>query len=196
MTGTGGTRTLGIGREETEGWAAMVTIGVLLTILGIAALLMSAATGVFTVVLMGVALIVAGALELVQAYRRRDHRVLLLLGGIFSIVAGGLILARPGAGLAGVSLLLAMFFIANGLFRSIGAAIDRYPGWGWDLGYGLLALALGLYVVGSWPWSSVWLLGTIIGAEIMARGLLLVALGFEVRRLLRTDVSHRSPQPT
>jgi hypothetical protein len=30
----------------------------------------------------------------------------------------------------------------------------------------------------------------------MARGLLLVALGFEVRRLLRTDVSHRAPQAT
>ena len=196
MTGMGGTGRM-LDRADTEGWSGMVTIGALVTLLGVAALVSSAATGIFTIIFMGAALVVAGALEIVQSFRRgRSHRALFMLGGIFSVVVGALMLARPAAGLATVSLMLAVFFIANGLFRAIGAGADQYPGWGWDLAYGVTAIVLGLFVTARWPGSSLWLLGTLIGIEIVARGLMLVALGFEHRRALREDMAHHRPQPT
>lgn len=168
-------------------WSGLVVMGVLLAILGGLALGATVFTGLVSVFLLGIALLAAGVLEVAQALRERDrpHRGLHLTGGIFSIVAGALLFARPAAGLATISLLLAMYFIANGLFRSIGAIVDRFPGWGWDLAYGVLALALGFLVVRSWPSSSLWLLGTLVGIEILTRGIMLIALGFETRRLLR-----------
>ena len=199
MRGTGEMYESGLEREDAETWSTVVTVGVLVTLLGIAALLAVSATGLFTVILMGLALVAAGALELFHAIsgrRGRSQRALRLVESIFSIVVGALILARPAAGLATISLLLAMFFIANGLFRIIGAVGDRFTGWGVDLLYGLTAVALGFYVAARWPASSLWLLGTIIGIEIVARGLMLLAVGFELRRALRADVSRRAPQPT
>jgi uncharacterized membrane protein HdeD (DUF308 family) len=176
-----------LARVESSTWSGVVTMGILLVVLGIAALGATTLTALVSVLMLGVALVVAGVVEVAQALRDRGrpHRGLHLTGGIFSMVAGGLLFARPAAGLVTVSLLLALYFMANGLFRSVGAAVDRFPGWGWDLAYGLSAIVIGLVVAGNLPASSLWLLGTLVALEILIRGAMLVALGLETRRQLR-----------
>ena len=81
------------------------------------------------------------------------------------------------------TLLIAGFFFASGLFRGITAIVDRYPHWGWDLGYAVIAIGLGVIVVGDYPFSAFWILGTLVAVEIIARGAALIAASTMLREI-------------
>ena len=90
---------------------------------------------------------------------------------------------RAGAGLATITLLLAGYFIANGLFRCVTSVADRYFHWGWDFALGAISIFLGVIVIGQWPVSALWVVGTLVGVEIFFRGLGLMVAGLDIRRL-------------
>jgi uncharacterized membrane protein HdeD (DUF308 family) len=112
-----------------------------------------------------------------------------LLGGILSIVVGAMVLARPGAGLVAMTLLLAGYFFASGLFRGITSLVDRYAGWGWDFFYGLVSVVLGIIISAQMPTSSLWALGVVVGVEIFVRGLSIMAGALTLRGAMR-QVTH------
>jgi uncharacterized membrane protein HdeD (DUF308 family) len=98
----------------------------------------------------------------------------------------------PGAGLAALTLLLAGYFFASGLFHTITSLVDRYPRWGWDLVYGAVSLVLGIVVMSRWPVSAVWLVGTLVGFGILFRGLTLMAGSLSFRRALHEVSAQRA----
>lgn len=165
------------------GWGVPLVIGVLLIIVGLFALTASVLTSIISVVYLGVMLLVVGVLEIVAGFRvgRSGPFWTYLLAGILSLVVGALCLDRPLATLASLTLLIAGFLFAAGLFRGITSILDRYPRWGVDFLYGVVTLALGVYIVASWPISSFWVLGTIVGVEILVRGITLVAASWALR---------------
>jgi uncharacterized membrane protein HdeD (DUF308 family) len=179
--------TTGIGAEQrpehrhTVGWGWPMAIGILLILGGAFALFASVLTSLVSVLYIGLMLIVVGVFEIVSAFRVRDGRSRYFLAGVLALVVGGLFLYRPLASLASLTLLIAGYLFARGLFRGITSILDRYPGWGWDLAYGIVAVALGVYVAASWPFSSFWVLGTIVAAEIIACGIALVAVSLSIR---------------
>ncbi len=180
-------------RTDTHAWIPALAIGILLTLIGLFALGAAALTSYVTVIYVGIMLVVVGLLEIVAAFRARHHGGQFLtyfLSGVLSVVVGGLFLDRPLVSLASLTLLIAGFCFANGLFRGIVAVTDRHPRWGMDLLYALVTLALGVIVVVTWPFSSFWVIGTVVGAEILVRGIMLVSASWMIR-----DVEHRLPAP-
>jgi uncharacterized membrane protein HdeD (DUF308 family) len=179
-------------RTESVGqsWGIPMTMGVLMIIAGIFAVVASQLSGFVSAVFIGAVLVVTGVLEIVTAVRvrRSGPWLMFLLAGVLAIVVGALFLLRPLAGMASLTLLIASYLFASGLFRGITSIADRYRGWGWDFAYGVLAVVLGVYVVASWPSSSLWVLGTVVGAEIAARGLALTAASWTLR-----DIEHGAP---
>lgn len=85
--------------------------------------------------------------------------------------------------IASLTLLIAAYLFSSGLFRGVTALVDRYPRWGWDFAYGVLAVVLGAYVVARWPIGSFAILGTLVALEIIARGIALCAASWRVREL-------------
>jgi uncharacterized membrane protein HdeD (DUF308 family) len=175
-----------------HGWGVPMAIGILLIIGGAFALVASVLTSIVTIIYVGAMLLVVGALEIVSAFRVRGTGPLLIyfLAGVLAFVIGGLFLYRPFAGLASLTLLIAGYLFAGGLFRGITAIAIRYPRWGWNLAYAIVALALGVYVIVSWPLSSFWVLGTVVAVEIIARGFALVAASWVLR-----DREHHGGMP-
>jgi uncharacterized membrane protein HdeD (DUF308 family) len=169
-----------------------MTIGILLIIGGTFALCASVLTSIVSVIFVGVMLLVVGVLEIISAFRVRHsgHFLMYLLAGVLALVVGGLFLYWPLASLASLTLLIAGYMFASGLFRGITSIVDRYPRWGWDLAYAIVALALGVYIAGSWPFSSFWVLGTVVAAEIIVRGIALVAASWVLR-----DIEHGKSVP-
>jgi uncharacterized membrane protein HdeD (DUF308 family) len=171
----------------TESWGVPMTLGVLTIICGVFALFASVLTSIVSAVMIGSLLVAVGGLEIAAAFRIRHTGPTLLysLAGLLTIVVGALFVCRPLAGMASLTLLIACYMFASGLFRGVTAIADRYPGWGWDFAYGLTAIMLGVYVSASWPVSSLWLLGTVVAAEIIVRGCALVAASWVLR-----DIAH------
>lgn len=172
---------------HTQLWGALMTVGILLAIGGTFALFAAVLTSIVTVVFIGVLLVIAGILEVVSAFRHSHRRRFLayVLAGLLAIVVGALLLLHPVVGLASLALLIAGYLFASGLFRGITAISERYPHWGWDLAYGAAAVALGFYILASWPVSAFWVLGTVVAAEIIVRGISLIAASSAVR-----DIEH------
>jgi uncharacterized membrane protein HdeD (DUF308 family) len=160
-------------------------LGILMILLGLFALGASVWTTLVSVIVLGVMLLVVGVMEIIAAARVGRHGPWLtyLLAGILSLVVGALFLDRPLATMASLTLLIAGFLFAAGLFHGITAIADRYPRWGVDFVYGLVAVALGIYIVASWPISSFWVIGTVVSIEIIARGMALVGASMALRSI-------------
>lgn len=173
--------------ENGSGWGAAMVVGILLIIGGLLALYASSLTTVVSVLYLGIVLSVVGVLEIVSAIRMRHNQPFLVyfLAGLLALVVGVLFIARPMAGVLSVSFLIAGYLFASGLFHGVVAIADRYPRWGWDLFYSVVAIALGVYLLATWPVSSMFVLGALIAIEIIARGIALVAASWVVR-----DIQH------
>lgn len=164
-------------------WGASLAIGILLIVGGTIALLASVLTSLVSVLTLGGLLIGVGVLEIASAFRvrRTGPFVAYFLAGVLSAVVGGLCLLQPLASLASLTLLVGVYFLASGLFRGITSVIDRYPRWGWDLAHAVVAILLGALVVAQWPVSALWMIGTIVAAEIIVRGITLVVASLALR---------------
>lgn len=176
------------GRAASAAWGPPFVLGLLMAILGLVALGASFITSLVSVILFGALLAGTGIAEIVSAFRVRKAGGpfwLYLLNGVLSTVVGIFVLMNPAAGLGALTLLLAGYFFASGLFHVVTSLMDRYPRWGWDFAYGAISIALGVIVMAQWPISAVWLVGTLVGISILMRGIALMAGSLEARRAIR-----------
>jgi uncharacterized membrane protein HdeD (DUF308 family) len=174
------------GREEPRTWR--VALGIVMVLLGFAALGSATLTGIMSVVLIGMSLAVAGFVELLYGLGLRDRRVqpLRLMGGLLSVVVGALLVLRPLVGLAALTLLLAGYFLTSGLFHSATSLLERHAGWGWDFLYGVCAIVLSVITLSNIRGAGFRLVGVLVGIEILLRGLALAFGGFQRRRVTRS----------
>jgi uncharacterized membrane protein HdeD (DUF308 family) len=182
-----GTSSPSSSRMGSSIWGGPFVVGLLITLLGCLALASIAVTSLLSVIFYGSLLTVMGIAEIVHAFRVRKTGpfLLFLLGGVLSIVVGVLVLAWPAAGMAAMTLLLAGYFFATGLFRSITSIMDRYARWGWDFVDGIVCVALGVIIMAQWPLSTLWAVGIVVGVGIISRGIALMANSLAVRNVIR-----------
>jgi Short repeat of unknown function (DUF308) len=101
---------------------------------------------------------------------------------LLSIVVGGLLLWKPIEGVLSLTIVLTAFFIVEGIFQAAAALVyrDGMPGsWGWLLVSGLADLALAAIIIMGWPGTAVWILGLLVGINLLTSGwaVVMVALG-------------------
>ena len=173
--------------RHSRAWGVPFAIGILLVLGGISALGASVYTSFVSVLVIGGLLCGVGVVEIISAFRVhvKGLDLALLLAGLLAIVVGGLFITRPLASLASVTLLIAGYLVARGLFYVALAIVDRTRSWVWDLTYGLIAIGMGTYIAASWHASALWILGTLVAIEIIARGCTLIATSWVIR-----DIEH------
>jgi uncharacterized membrane protein HdeD (DUF308 family) len=168
------THSLGHAIERLEGkWASITAFGALLVVLGCAALAFALASTVAAVTLNGVLFLIAGAAEIVIGMHSRRWGLFFLwvIGGVLYLVAGGICIFNPLLASVALTLLLGAGLIAAGLVRLILAY--RLPAVQPRLLVFVAAAAtilLGLVIVGRWPTDSVYVLGTLLGVDLIFHG--------------------------
>ncbi|MCY1033097.1 HdeD family acid-resistance protein [Corallococcus sp. BB11-1] len=176
-------------RSTSTLWGAPFLLGMLTAVAGFVLLGATFFTSVVTIYFVGLMLVIGGIAEIVAAVRMRSEGGgpfwSFMLGGVLTTVVGVLTVMFPGAGLASLTLLLAGYFFASGLFHAITSVMDRYAQWGWDLAYGLISIFLGISVMARWPTSSVWLVGTLVGVAVLFRGISMMSGSLALRRGIR-----------
>ena len=148
-------------------------VGVLVAIAGFLALLAPLAAGLSVAVAVGVLLLVSGLSRIFLAFKMGSfgHGLLMFVIGAMSVFAGGYMLARPAMALATITLVLAAYFIVDGIFEIIWAfRLRPIKGWGWTLFSGVVALALGVMIWRQFPVSGVWAVGTLAGIHLIFGG--------------------------
>lgn len=138
-----------------------------------------------TVVVFGWLLLVAGVFALIHAFQVHTWSgfFLFLLSALLRGFTGYLLVRYPDVGAVGLTLILASFFVVGGLFRATGAAMLKFPSWGWITASGILAFALGIMLLVQLPASSIWFIGFAIGVDMIFDGVSLLGLSAAVHKI-------------
>jgi uncharacterized membrane protein HdeD (DUF308 family) len=164
-----------------------VLVGVLAIVAGVLALVWPGPTLLLVGVCFGAFLVFAGAGDLAGAFAGEGSstfvRVLEALLGVVTLLAGFILLVRPGASVLVAAFVLGFWFLLSGslqLARGIGVAEGR----AYNVGFGLLGVVAGIVILAQ-PGIGVVTLVWVVSIAFLLRGALLVALGFGLRKAER-----------
>ena len=150
-----------------------MALGIGIVIAGVLAVFSPLVAGLSVTIAVGVLLIVSGVSRLFLAFKMGSfgRGLLMFVLGVLTLVAGGYLAARPGMGLATLTLVLAAYLFVEGLFEIIYAfRLRPIKGWGWTLFSGIAALVLGVMIWRQFPVSGMWAVGTIAGIHMIFAG--------------------------
>jgi uncharacterized membrane protein HdeD (DUF308 family) len=154
-------------------WGAIFAFGLLLMVLGIASLIFAFVSTLAMVTLNGVFFLVAGAAEIgVGMHAKTWGRFFLwVIGGVLYIVAGIFCILEPLAASAILTLLIGAGLIAAAVVRAwLGFELPAGPNRGFVWLGAAVTFLLGLTIVISWPMSSLYVLGTLLGVDLLFHG--------------------------
>jgi uncharacterized membrane protein HdeD (DUF308 family) len=173
-------------QELRKNWRGFLALGIALLVLGTIALGSSIGTTIVSMVLFGWLLIIGGILEAIHAFAREKGWggfFIDLLGGILYAVVGFMMVANPAATAVTLTLLMALSLMFGGIFRVVVALMHRFPHWGWLALHGVINVLLGIAIWRQWPWDGLWVIGLVIGIDLIFNGWSLIMLGLAAKRL-------------
>jgi uncharacterized membrane protein HdeD (DUF308 family) len=171
--------------EIRSSWGWFLFFGIVLVLFGAICVVGNIAATFATVLVLGWLLIASGILSLIHAFQVHNWNgfFLFFLSALLRGFTGYVLIRYPYGGAAGITLVVASFFIVGGLFRATGAAMLRFPRWEWATFSGILSFVLGVMLLTSLPVSSVWFLGFAIGLDMIFDGASLISLATAIHTL-------------
>ncbi len=169
-----------------EHWALFLIEGIILIILGIAAIaLPPIATLAFTIII-GWVFLISGGVGLFTTFWARHVPGFWwsLISAIIGIAAGVVLLLWPITGTLSLTLVLIAFFVVEGIV-SIMYAIEHHNQltgrWGWMLVSGIIDLILAGIIFAGLPGTAEWALGLLVGINMLFGGAALIAMALAAR---------------
>lgn len=170
--------------HKNAGW--LVTFGIVEIVVGLIALLAPLASGLSVTVILGFALIVGGIVRLFAAFGADSFGsgTLAFIWGLILAGVGFHIFTHPGLGLGALTLALAIMFFLSGLIGIVIAfKMKPMSGWGWTLFGGAVSILLAILVWQQFPFSGAWLVGTLLGVNLIINGITTVTVGTAARKV-------------
>jgi uncharacterized membrane protein HdeD (DUF308 family) len=162
-----------------SGGRHMTILGVISIILGIFALMAPGIAGLSVAVLLGLVVLAAGVVRMLWAFR--SDGVWSFALGSLTFLCGVALLANPLFASGVLAVVLAAYFILDGVFE-IGAGFGSTgPGRGWLVFAGVISILLGAMIWAQFPWSGAWAMGILLGIKLFLVGLVMIAGGSTVR---------------
>ena len=153
---------------------------------GFVAFLFPVFSSVAVVLMLGWLLIISGVFQAISLIGATNvpYFWLQLISVVLSVVIGILFLRHPGEGLLTLTLLLIVFFMVGGMAKVIFALTIRpFPNWGWVLASGIIGVLLAIYLWSSLPFAAAWLLGILVGIQLISEGAALGYMAWQVRKV-------------
>jgi uncharacterized membrane protein HdeD (DUF308 family) len=157
---------------------AIGVLGLAALVVGVVLLFNPVAAARTLALLVGLALILGGLLEMAVGWES-EHRVGPMVLGAILVVGGILAAAWPGITLWTVAVITGLSLILHGAGR-VGLAVvgrEEIPSWGWLVLAGAFNILVGVLAL-VWPKATVLVLSLILGAQIAVFGLLLLIAAF------------------
>jgi uncharacterized membrane protein HdeD (DUF308 family) len=175
-------------------WQLFLTQGVIMTILGVLAVIWPQISTVAVDVYVGWLFLLSGVVGLATMFLAQDVQAFLwlLLTAALSLFVGIVLLWHPVEGAVSLTLVLIAFFIVEGIFQ-IAASIsyrDVFPdSWGWMLASGIADLILAALIIKGWPSTAGWALGLIVGVNLVTSGAAIIMVALAGRSVVRAIAS-------
>ncbi len=171
--------------EVRHNWGWFVALGVLLIIVGIAAIGSSFWATLATVLVFGWLLIVGGAIQAANFLWRKKWKgyFIDLLSALLYLFIGFVLVANPLRGAMAITLIIGISLIVGGVFRIAAGFMTQVEHRIWLLLHGVISLLLGGAIWMEWPSSGIWVIGLFVGIDMLIGGWALVMLGLTAKNL-------------
>jgi uncharacterized membrane protein HdeD (DUF308 family) len=170
-------------------WKFFLAEGIILIILGLAAILVPLIATLAFTIFFGWLLLISGVVGLYSTFKMHPAPGFWwsLISAILAIVVGGVLLGWPVRGAVSLTLLLIIFFLIEG-FVSIMFAIEyrrNLPArWGWMVASGVVDLILAALIFAQFPSSALWAIGLLLGINMVFGGTTLIVMALSARDIL------------
>jgi uncharacterized membrane protein HdeD (DUF308 family) len=176
-------------------WGLFTAQGVLMVLLGIAAVIWPQISSLAVDVYVGWLFLLSGVVGLATMFFAPNATGFLwsLLTGALALFAGVVLLWHPIEGVVSLTLVLVAFFIAEGVSQVVAAFVYRsaFPdSWGWMVVSGIVDLVLAGVIIAGWPRSFSWALGLIVGVNLITSGMAIIMVAVAARNIV--TVMHRA----
>jgi uncharacterized membrane protein HdeD (DUF308 family) len=172
--------------ELGRSWGVLLFIGIITLLLGGFLLFWTDKSISAFALLFGIYLLISGIFQIVQSFAQHQHRALLAISGILSVILSVYMFKAVHNDLSAE--ILALFIGIAWLFRGIvelivGLQSKGEEGRGWLLTGGIL-LILGAIAVWVWPHAAVSLIFNISGIVLIIVGISEIIGSFQLRKLI------------
>ena len=168
-------------------WRMFLFEGIVLLLLGVAAVVVPPLAGLGVTIFVGWLLLIGGVMGLIATFGARSAPGFgwSLLSAILALIAGGVLLWNPFAGLVTLTYVLIAWFFVDGIFSVVMAIEHRRElsgRWEWMLLSGIVDVVLAIIVFVGLPWSIGWAIGLMVGISLIFSGASLISMALAARR--------------
>jgi uncharacterized membrane protein HdeD (DUF308 family) len=168
-------------------WKAFLFEGILLAVLGIAALILPPLASLAIAIFLGWMFLISGIGGLIVTYWARNTPGFWwsLISAALAVLTGILLLARPVQAVLTLTIVLGAYFLAEGVATIMYALEHRRElssRWSWLLISGLVDIAISFMVITGLPSSAEWAIGILVGINLLFGGASLIGMALAARK--------------
>ena len=172
--------------QSTQHWVMFLIEGIILVILGIAAIVLPPLATIAFTIIIGWIFLVSGIVGLITTFMARQAPGFwwALISALIAIAAGIVLLLWPISGSVSLTLVLIAFFVVEGIASILYAVEHRNQltgRWGWMLVSGIIDLILAGIIFAGLPGTALWALGLLVGINMVFGGVALIGMALAAR---------------
>jgi uncharacterized membrane protein HdeD (DUF308 family) len=169
-----------------EHWKAFLVEGILLVLLGLAAIIVPQLASLAVTIFLGWLFLISGIAGLVLTFWTRQMPGFWwsLVSAALAIAAGIILLARPVQGTLTLTIVVGAYCLAEGIATIMYALEHRRElsqRWSWLLVAGLMDILIAIIIVAGLPGSALWAIGLLVGINLMFGGASLIGMALAAR---------------
>jgi uncharacterized membrane protein HdeD (DUF308 family) len=166
-----------------EHWKAFLFEGILLVILGLAAMIVPPLASLAVTIFLGWLFLISGIAGLALTFWARQMPGFWwsLISAVLAIGAGIVLLARPVQGTLTLTIVVGAYFLAEGVTTIMYALEHRRElsaRWSWMVVAGLMDILIAAIVIAGLPGSATWAIGLLVGINLLFGGATLIGVAF------------------
>ena len=170
-----------------EHWKAFLIEGILLVVLGLAALIVPPLASLAVTIYLGWMFLFFGVAGLALTFWAREMPGFWwsLISAALAIAAGIILLARPLQGTLTLTIVVGAYFLAEGAATIMYALEHRRElseRWSWMLFSGLLDILIAAVIITGLPGSAEWAVGLLVGINLFLGGISLIGVALAARK--------------
>jgi uncharacterized membrane protein HdeD (DUF308 family) len=170
-----------------EHWKAFLFEGILLVVLGLAAMIAPLIASLAFTIFLGWMFLISGVAGLAMTFWARQMPGFWwsLLSAALAVAAGLVLLARPAQGVLTLTIVIGAYFLAEGVTSIMYALEHRRElseRWSWMLFSGLLDILIAAMIIAGLPGSAEWAIGLLVGINLLFGGSSLIGMALAARK--------------
>jgi uncharacterized membrane protein HdeD (DUF308 family) len=176
-----------MGAAVREHWKAFLFEGILLVILGLAAIIVPPLASLAVTIFLGWIFLISGIVGLIVTFWARQMPGFWwsLISAALAVGAGIILLGRPVQGTLTLTIVVGAYFLAEGVTSILYAIEHRRElseRWSWMLAAGLMDILIAAIIIAGLPGSALWAVGLLAGINLLFGGAALIGMSLAARK--------------